>query len=56
MYTTEKEAREKECLQYQLVRPYLCKASRCMAWRWIYRKDNGQPTNKGYCGLAGKPE
>jgi hypothetical protein len=38
-----------------------CIGSDCMAWRWIdaevefQRTGTHQPTNTGYCGLAGKP-
>jgi hypothetical protein len=30
-----------------------CLASRCMAWRWVIRPEDGQKL--GYCGLAGAP-
>lgn len=67
MFLTEKEAEDKICphitypsMEYlvstpnpQLVmRPDVCQGSRCMSWRWA----GGLPsTEKGYCGLAGRP-
>lgn len=40
---------------------YNCMAESCMAWRQqtVYTSPNNttkQPTGKGYCGLAGKPD
>lgn len=36
-----------------------CKADGCAMWRWITREDANTAeqirTNKGYCGLAGRP-
>jgi hypothetical protein len=30
-----------------------CLGSRCMAWRWVRRSEDGEMV--GYCGLAGTP-
>lgn len=41
-----------------------CIGSQCAAWRWIYREHRGpnsmfpsrdEKTDRGFCGLAGKP-
>jgi hypothetical protein len=69
---TEDEARTRVCLQtMHTPNGFLCRTSRCMAWRWevvcrnrmesygagmwpapnpIYER-----TDRGYCGLAGRP-
>lgn len=57
MYT-EKEANGRCCpnLVGQVVYEFAyCKASECMAWRWILGKTNGNGEKLGYCGLAGRP-
>ena len=44
--------------------PSYCIASECIAWRWFYERQDfpgmrmtiGTRTEKGYCGLAGKPD
>lgn len=66
MYLTQDEAKKKICphITYQnmvnqygstpLLQAYqdTCHASGCMAWRWA----GGLPsTEKGYCGLSGRP-
>ncbi len=32
-----------------------CLASNCMMWRWEISLSEARPTERGYCGLAGKP-
>lgn len=66
MYT-EEEANEIRCCE-EFPDVLNCISSKCMAWRWVYglrvveikralddNKLENIPTNKGYCGKAGKP-
>lgn len=60
---TEERAEETLCCTFEEM--FTCVGSKCMAWRWVgydeeettRRLTRGLPTNseRGYCGLAGKP-
>lgn len=40
----------------QIYRPS-CIGAKCQAWRWYVDQDNPvYPPDRGYCGLAGRPE
>ena len=66
MYTQGEASKIRCCEEFPGT--LLCIGSKCMAWRWVYSlrvvetkrnlEDNkleNCPTNKGYCGKAGKP-
>ena len=60
---TEEEAKEKVCCKGMEPRDadgtmWSCRASMCMAWRYVETLDPETLTQKkvaGYCGLGGKP-
>lgn len=71
MYLTEEEARNKECKLMVMILALInahskqtkdinrslvvCTASECMMWRWESITKDGAHSEKGCCGLAGKP-
>ena len=62
---TEDQARQMWCPQSRdfewgsgvvTLKSDCCKASECMAWRWIENACEQKPgERRGFCGLAGKP-
>jgi hypothetical protein len=64
MILTEEEARKMWCCggMNNPSESIRCMTLACMAWRWFYEKQEihgmviETRTEKGYCGLAGKPD
>lgn len=62
MPKTEDEANKKACCSNaarmvgddKKIARGVCLGSACMAWRWI--AEGSLNDERGYCGLAGKPE
>lgn len=60
-YLKPEEAKQKFCPYRVGLTLSNCVGDRCMSWRQqsVYTTPNGftkEPTDKGYCGLAGKPD
>lgn len=58
MVTTEADASKKRCFKsFETDNFYTCEGKECMAWRWVWNitPEGDTQTDKGYCGLAGRP-
>jgi len=54
MLVNETEAKSGKLCPYTLSsNPHNCVGSRCMGWRWLDEKNQGEE-RRGYCGLGGE--